>query len=111
MADGNFRNTWIICRHECLKRIRTRSFLITTFLMPGFLALIVGIPALLGAQARRDTQRITLACPRTDLAEMIRERLAVNTKGTYHVTIDTDVSEAEHQRLLDDLKERRIDGL
>ena len=42
------RNTWIICKHECFKRIRTRSFLITTFLMPGFLTLIVGIPAVLG---------------------------------------------------------------
>jgi len=110
MSNGGLRNTWIICKHECFKRIRTRSFLITTFLMPAFLALIVGIPALLGAQAKRNNQRITLACARADLAEIIRERLEVNTTGSYHVTIDTDVSDAEHQRLLDDLKEGRIDG-
>ena len=28
-ASGGLRNTWIICKHECFKRIRTRSFLIT----------------------------------------------------------------------------------
>ena len=37
MYSAALRNTWIICKHECVKRVRTRSFLITTFLMPGFL--------------------------------------------------------------------------
>jgi ABC-2 type transport system permease protein len=106
-----FRNTWIICKHECLKRIRTRSFLITTFLMPGFLTLIIGIPAMLGARANRNNQRITLACSRTDLAEAIRERLLSNGKDTYRVTLDEDVSPEEHQRLLHDLNGGRIDGI
>jgi ABC-2 type transport system permease protein len=111
MANGTLRNTWIICKHECFKRIRTRSFLITTFLMPGFLALIVGIPALLGARANHDNQRVALVCPRTDLAETIRERLDANTKGAYHITIDIDTSDAEHQRLESELNSNRIDGI
>ena len=110
MSNRALRNTWIICKHECLKRIRTRSFLITTFLMPLFLAAAFGSAALLGARANRDNQRIVLVCPRQDLAEDIREHLVNNTKGTYHVTIDTEVSDAEHQRLVDDLNASRIDG-
>ena len=105
------RNTWIICKHECFKRIRTRSFLITTFLMPLFLAAVIGIPAVLGARANHENQRIVLACPRADLAESIRERLDVNTKGAYHVTIVTDVSEAEHRRLLSAVNANRLDGI
>jgi ABC-2 type transport system permease protein len=111
MSSGTLRNTWIICKHECFKRVRTRSFLITTFLMPLFLAAVVGIPALLGARANRDNERIVLVCPQQDLAQNIRERLVSNTKGAYHVTIDTDVSEAEHQRLLSDVDSNRLDGI
>ncbi len=111
MSNGTLRNTWIICKHECFKRIRTRSFLITTFLMPGFLAFIIGIPAVLGARANRDNQRIVLSCARADLAALIRERLLSNTTGTYHVTIDLDVSDAEHQRLESDLDANRVDGI
>ncbi len=111
MSSSALRNTWIICKHECFKRIRTRSFLITTFLMPLFLAAVIGIPAALGARANHDNQRIVLACPRLDLANSIRERLEVNTKGAYHVTITTDVSVAEHQRLLSEVNARRLDGI
>jgi ABC-2 type transport system permease protein len=105
------RNTWIICKHECFKRIRTRSFLVTTFLMPLFLAAVIGIPAFLGARSNHDNQKIVLVCPQKDLAESIRERLDVNTKGAYHVTIDADTSDAEHQRLLDLVNAGRLDGI
>ena len=111
MSRSALRNTWIICKHECFKRIRTRSFLITTFLMPGFLAFIIGIPAVLGARANRDNQRIVLSCARADLAALIRERLLGNSTDTYHVTIDPDVSDAEHQRLESDLEANRLDGI
>ena len=79
--------------------------------MPGFLALIIGIPAFLGARANRDNQRIMLVCPRADLAELIRERLDSNTKSTYHVTIDTNVSDAEHRRLVNEMNANRLDGI
>jgi len=111
MSRAALRNTWIICKHECIKRIRTRSFLITTFLMPGFLTLIIGVPAFLGARANRASQRIMLVCPRADLAEAIRERLDSNGRDTYSVTIDTDVSDAEHQRVITELNVNRLDGI
>ena len=110
MTSGTLRNTWIICKHECFKRIRTRSFLLTTFLMPGFLAIIIGLPAFLGARANQDKQRIVLVCQRRGLAEDIREALVGDTRGTYRVTIDTDVSETERRLLMDDLNANRIDG-
>jgi len=110
MPSG-LRNTWIICKHECSKRIRTRSFLITTFLMPGFLAFIIGIPAVLGAHANHANQRVVLGCARRDLAEMIRDRLRSNTNDSYNVTIDPDVSDAELKRVEDDLDTNRLDGI
>src|SRR5271167_797069 len=111
MSSRALRNTWIICKHECFKRIRTRSFLVTTFLMPLFLAAVIGIPAVLGARANRENQKVVLVCPRKDLAEGIRDRLAVNTKGAYQVTLDPDASEAEHRRLLAEVSAGRLDGI
>ena len=111
MSSHTLRNTWIICKHECFKRIRTRSFLITTFLMPLFLAAVIGVPAFLGAQANRANERIVLVCPQRDLAESIRDQLDANTKGVYHVTIDSDASDAEHRRLLNEINARRLDGI
>jgi ABC-2 type transport system permease protein len=110
MSSGTLRNTWIICKHECLKRIRTRSFLLTTLLMPAFLAMIVGLPAFLGARAKRNNQRIVLVCPRPDLAEDIRAGLVTDSQGSYLITIDSDVSDAHRRRLTDDLNANRIDG-
>ena len=111
MSSSALRNTWIICKHECFKRIRTRSFLITTFLMPLFLAAVIGIPAVLGARANHENQKVVLVCPRQDLAESIRERSAVNTKGAYQVTLDPEASEAEHERLLAEVNTGRLDGI
>jgi ABC-2 type transport system permease protein len=105
------RNTWIICKHECFKRIRTRSFLITTFLMPGFLTLIVGIPAVLGAHANRASQSVVVVCPRADLAEGIRDRLLNNTNALYRVTLDAEASDTEHRRLVRLLNGSALDGI
>ena len=110
MAHSTLRNTWIICKHECFKRIRTRSFLITTFLMPLFLAAVVGIPAFLGAQANHDNQNIVLVCPRPDLARDISDGIVRDTRGAYRVTVSTDSSDAQHRRLVDDLNANRVDG-
>jgi ABC-2 type transport system permease protein len=110
MPSG-LRNTWIIAKHECFKRIRTRSFLMTTFLMPGFLAFLIGVPAVLGARANHENQRIVLACPSDDLAQLIRERLRSNSTNAYQVTIDNDVSDAERKRLEGDLDANRLDGI
>ncbi|HLX38807.1 MAG TPA: ABC transporter permease, partial [Candidatus Binataceae bacterium] len=110
MLSG-LRNTWIIAKHECFKRIRTRSFLVTTFFMPGFLAFLIGIPAVLGARANHENQRIVIACPSNQLAELIQERLHGNSADAYQVTLDSNVSDAEHRRLEEDLTANRIDGL
>ena len=110
MLDG-LRNTCILARHECLKRVRTRSFLVTTFLMPGFLFVLIGIPAVLGAHANQDNQRIALVCPRRELAELIRARLDANSNHIYRVTIDADTSKAEHQRLIREVNADHLDGV
>ena len=110
MHSEALRNTWIIAKHECFKRIRTRSFLVTTFLMPLFLAAVVGVPSFLGRQANHDNQSIVLVCPRPELAKDIRDGIVNDTRGAYRVEMSTDTSDAEHHRLAEDLKAHRIDG-
>src|SRR5258708_735754 len=78
--------------------------------MPLFLAAVIGVPAFLGAQANYDDQRIVLACSRSDLAKDISEGIARDTRGAYRVEVRAHTTDAEHQRLMDDLQARRIDG-
>jgi ABC-2 type transport system permease protein len=110
MVSRGFRNTWIIFKHEYLKRVRTRSFLITTSMMPFFMAVIVGLPALAGRTARAQIQHVVLVCADPKLAGPIQESISRATKGTYQVKIVGDASAAQRERLLGDLNANRIDG-
>ena len=109
MRDA-LRNAWIIFKHEYIQRVRTRSFILTTLLLPAFMGLIVAIPA---ASTMRETTRprhLVLACSDTDLATLIRNTVESNTKGVYHVAVDPEVNAAERARLLKQLSAGRIDG-
>ena len=110
MVSRGFRNTWLIFKHEYLKRVRTRSFLITTAMMPFFMAVIVGLPALAGRTARAEVQHVVLVCENPKLAVPVQESIYRATKGTYQVTIDSAASNAERARLLGELNANHIDG-
>ncbi|HXW85539.1 MAG TPA: hypothetical protein VEJ86_14130, partial [Candidatus Binataceae bacterium] len=73
MHSRRARNTWILLRHEFARRIRTRSFLLTTFLMPLLMAGLVGVPIAAGKQVNRHSQNIVVVTPDSDLAPLLRE--------------------------------------
>ncbi|HSR58531.1 MAG TPA: ABC transporter permease [Candidatus Binataceae bacterium] len=109
MLDA-LRNGWIIFKHEYLQRVRTRSFILTTVLLPVFMGVIVAIPAATTVRNASRPRHLVLACADTDLAALVRNTVAANTKGVYSVEIDPEVTAAERERLLHQLSAGRIDG-
>jgi ABC-2 type transport system permease protein len=104
------RNSWIIFKHEYIQRVRTRSFILTTLLLPAFMGLIIAIPTASSMRESTRPRRVVLACADAQLAGLIRTTVATNTKGVYRVVIDPEVSAAERERLLQQLRAGRIDG-
>lgn len=111
MLSHSLRNLWLIFKHEYIQRVRTRSFLAATLLLPLFTGLVVAIPALLTTgDSRQRSQHLVLVCPNPDLAELVRGQVAAVTRGRYLIEIDPDASDGERDRLAAALGSRRIDG-
>ncbi len=109
MGKGSLRHVWIVFSHEYLQRIRTRSFVLTTLLMPAFMLAIIAIPVLAAMHQNRGGENIVLVCAQPDLAGLIRDELGGN-RLNYRLELDSEVSGAERDRLLGELNSGRIDG-
>ena len=110
MNRRSLRNTVIIIGHEYFQRVRTKSFLFTTLLMPAFMGLIIGLPALAAGRQAPRVQNVVLVCADSGLAELITNTVSRNTQGTYQVRVDGLVSDAERARLTHELNTSQIDG-
>ncbi len=111
MLSHSLRNTWLIFRHEYLQRVRTRSFIVTTLLMPAFIGLIVAVPALLTrAEPRQRGERIVVVCPDPDLARIVSTHLLNVGHGRYLPEIDRNATAAERKSLEADVTRGEISG-
>jgi ABC-2 type transport system permease protein len=112
-------NTWLIIRREYLERIRTKAFIIMTLLMPVFMGSTILIPAFLSDMKSGVTRRIVLVANNPEIAEAVQKELTAapaktaGTKGSvphYQVEIDNNVSDAERDKLRQDISDGKIDG-
>src|ERR1700729_3236194 len=74
------RNTWLIIQREYLERVRQRSFLVLTLLLP---AIIVGaflIPSKLSRMKNSTTQRVVVVTSSPQFGEIVRQQLLASTK-------------------------------
>src|ERR1700749_2150725 len=69
------RNILLIAKREYLERVRQRSFMIMTVLIPLLMFAAVGGPALLMTRTGNETKRMVVVSPDHDTAEMIRSRI------------------------------------
>src|SRR5579864_9045146 len=76
------RNTWLILKREYLERVRTRSFLVLTLLLPGIMTVLMALPA----------------------------KLATMGQKAQRLDVDANPTEAERADLRDKVSTRAIDG-
>jgi len=121
------RNTWIILKREYLQRVRTRSFLVLTLLLPAIMTVLIGLPAKLATMGEKG-QHIVIVASTEQFGEAVRQQLLAypavdddeessadnNAKqkpeDQYTIDIATNPTEAERASLRDKLSTRAIDG-
>src|ERR1700761_1070321 len=123
-------NTLIIAKREYLERVRSRSFVIMTFLIPALMFGVSVVPTLLMNRGTGETKRMVVVTPDRSTGEMIRSRIeqrqdeensgskADNTVGKkrglppthFSVDIDTNTSDAERAALTEKVKTKQLDG-
>src|SRR3974390_2593393 len=122
-------NTWLVIRREYLERIRSKAFIIMTLLMPVFMASTILIPALLADMKSGVTRHIVVVANNTEIADAVGQELtpvkqqndqasrpkdagdsANQAARRFNVTIDTNVTEAERDKLRGDVSSGKIDG-
>jgi len=115
-------NVWTLIQREYLERVRTRSFVIFTLLMPAFMAGTVLIPAKLAEMNSGGERRIAIVTNRPQLAAAIGQELSAPKPKTsepgeealaptvYVIRPDTDSSDAERDRLRQQVTDGQISG-
>ncbi len=122
-------NAWLIIQREYLERIRSKAFIIMTLLMPVFMASTILIPAFLGNMKSGGTRQIVLVANNAEIAQAVKQELdepltksdltpqSKSEPGasgirapSYAITIDTNVTDAERDKLRNEVSDGKIDG-
>src|SRR5262249_43589066 len=80
------RNVFLIARREYLERVRTRAFLIFTFLMPALMAGLTILPAKLMMTAGKARQLLVITST-PDFGQMIEDQLSSSEQRNSGVNI------------------------
>ncbi len=116
-------NVWTLVKREYLERVRSRSFLIFTLLMPAIMAGVVLIPAVLEQMNSGGERRIVIVANDPQLARAVGRELSAPKQQTdpaelgqagppavYAIQVDTDTSEDERTRLGQQVSAGKITG-
>lgn len=125
------RNILLIAKREYLERVRTRSFIIMTFLIPALMLGVTILPTYLMTRGSGETKHITVVASDKKTAELIQQQLskAHNEQkkeqneesrrspdrdefqiANLNVDVDLDTSDREHAALVEKVQQKRLDG-
>lgn len=122
---------FILARREYIERVRTKTFIVTTILIPALMLGAVLIPSALESKGSNETRRLLVVAPDTRTAELIQAQLnrlsqqAVQHKGPslgsqkgertrgikFNVDISTDTSDSARAGLTEKVKQKQLDGV
>jgi ABC-2 type transport system permease protein len=124
------RNLWLIIKREYLERVRTRSFLILTLLLPAIMTVVMILPAKLATMGEK-AQHLVVVTSTPQFGEMVRQRFLSASTATddddddadsqsnasktkpeqeYIIDVDANPTEAERDVLRDKVSSQAIDG-
>ncbi|HEV2021863.1 MAG TPA: ABC transporter permease [Terriglobales bacterium] len=116
MLDQRLRNLGLILRREYLERVRTKSFIIMTFLMPVMMFSFAFLPSLLIGRRASGHRRLMVVTDNPQLAQSFRRQLqqfqpkAGESGMQYDVETSTDTSEAARAQLSSEIAALSLDG-
>jgi ABC-2 type transport system permease protein len=119
-------NTLIIAKREYLERVRSRSFLIMTLLIPALMFGVTVVPTLLMNKGSSETKHIAVVAADRDTAEMIRTRIEEKQDekspgakparksgmppAHFTVEVSTDTSDSARAALTEKVNNKQLDG-
>jgi ABC-2 type transport system permease protein len=80
MRNTGLINTWLIIKREYLERVRQRSFIVLTVLLPAIVGGAFLIPAKLSSMKSSKTQHLVVVTSDLKFGEIVRQQLLSNTK-------------------------------
>src|SRR5579862_1306860 len=117
MTEFSIHKVWIIAKREYLERVRTRSFLLSTFATPFLMGVFLLLPTLISASTARGIMRenarparVVIASDNRALAELASGEL-IRQRGTrYEPSVVSPAPPAVRDRLDRRLNAEEIEG-
>jgi ABC-2 type transport system permease protein len=81
MLSTSLSNIWLIIKREYLERVRQRSFLVLTVLLPAIVGGAFFIPAKLSSMKSSKTQHLVVVTSDLKFGEIVREQLLSSAKA------------------------------
>jgi len=105
------RNVWLVIRREYLERVRTKSFIISTILMPAFVFAVTVLPTKLMMMQSPGSFHMVVAASSQPVADAVKEQLE-SQKGDRKYKVDEKITDnAEDRDLLNtDVRTHKLDG-
>ena len=117
MTEFSIRKVWIIAKREYLERVRTRSFLLSTFVTPVLMGAFLVLPTLISTSAARGIMRdnerparVVIASDNRALAELVSGELIRQHGTRYEPSIVSPASVSERAQLDNKLDQSGIEG-
>ncbi len=135
MRNSWLVNTWIIIKREYLERVRQRSFIVLTLLLPAIMIGAFVIPAKLSSMKSSKMQRLVVVTSMPQFGEIVRQQILASSKPDeeksgagkdkdkdkdaededkpgrdYAIEVDANASEAERAVLRNRVNSGDIDG-
>ncbi|MGC1189571.1 MAG: ABC transporter permease, partial [Candidatus Binatus sp.] len=117
MTEFSIIKVWIIAKREYLERVRTRSFLLSTFVTPVLMAAFLVMPTLISTSAARGIMRdnerparVAIASDNRALAELVSGELVRQHGTRYEPSIVSPTSPAVRAQLDQKLDDSELEG-
>ena len=127
------RNTWLVIKREYLERVRQRSFIVLTLLLPAIMIGAFVIPAKLSRMKSSTMKRLVVVTSTPHFGEIVRQQLLAASKPDdeaigpnkdkdkeddfedkpgrdYSIEVDANATEAERTALRNRVNSGNIDG-
>ncbi len=117
MAELSIKKVWIIAKREYLERVRTRSFLLSTFVTPVLMSAFLVVPTLISTSTARGIMRdnerparVAIASDNRALAELVSGELMRQHGTRYEPSIVSPASPSERAKLDKKLDDNDLEG-
>ncbi|HET9698881.1 MAG TPA: ABC transporter permease [Terriglobales bacterium] len=105
------RNTWLVIRREYIERVRAKSFLISTLLIPAFIYAVTVLPTQLATRKASSKLHLAIATSNARTGEAIANQLRSVTSGNkYQVDVKTADDPQLRANLRSQVESGAIDG-